>query len=90
MAENRQPENGAGERQGWALVDAAWQIVGSVAFCGVVGYFADRHFGTKPWLFVGGMVFGIVSGMTLFLKTVLSLDAKRRAQDQKHDGVKPR
>jgi hypothetical protein len=37
----------------------------SVVAGGGIGYALDDHFGTLPWITVGGLVFGIVSAVLL-------------------------
>jgi len=42
--------------------------VGSVCAGGALGYWGDRVWGTKPWLTVAGLTFGIVAGLYQFIK----------------------
>lgn len=39
-------------------------VIGTTA-----GYFLDRQFGTSPWLFLLGFVFGLVAGILNVLRT---------------------
>ena len=55
---------------------AAWNLTGGVALGVLAGYFADRHWGTAPWLLVAGSVLGMAVGMYGFFKAVA--DAERR------------
>jgi F0F1-type ATP synthase assembly protein I len=38
------------------------------------GYWADKKFGTSPWLMLGGIVLGATAGFILFFREVLSKD----------------
>jgi F0F1-type ATP synthase assembly protein I len=42
---------------------------------GALGYFADRHFGTRPWLTLLGLVAGTIGGMVNFIHQALHPDA---------------
>ena len=45
------------------------------------GYFADRWLGTKPWLTLIGLGFGIVAGFVNFFRSVKT--AERNLDDSK-------
>ncbi len=62
-----------------------WKSVGDVAQVGMVlvvaiviglglGYAADRWLGTKPWLTLVGLGFGIAAGFLNVFRTVKALD----------------
>lgn len=79
------PKPGA-NREAWAYIDASWQLVGAVGLCTAAGYFADKHFGTTPWLLVAGAVLGFTAGMFTFFRVVLKLaekDAKARQESER-------
>ena len=78
MTEERPPDEGASRRQAWVMVDAAWSLVAAVGLCSAGGYFADKHFGTTPWLLVGGSLLGLAAGFTTFFRTVLNAEAKKK------------
>jgi ATP synthase protein I len=46
------------------------------------GYYADRWLGTKPWLTMIGLGFGIVSAFVILFRSV---KAAERALDEDHD-----
>ncbi len=52
------------------------QLAISIVMCGALGWYADRHAGTEPWLLVGGLVLGMVVGVMQFVRTVRRLDRK--------------
>src|SRR5262245_24292733 len=57
------------ERSGPAA-GASYTMIGAIAVCGGLGYGIDYWFGTSPWFFVGGLMFGIVIGMWEIAKIV--------------------
>lgn len=59
-------------------IDAAWQLSGSLVGLTLVGWWADRRFGTAPWLLVGGAVLGMVVGFYAFFKAVMVLNKKQQ------------
>ena len=80
MADGTKP---GANREAWAYIDASWQLVGAVGLCTAAGYFADRHFGTTPWLLVAGAGLGFAAGMFTFFRVVLKLadkDSKARQE----------
>ncbi|HKR81964.1 MAG TPA: AtpZ/AtpI family protein [Candidatus Saccharimonadales bacterium] len=51
---------------GIQFLDTTWRIAVPVVLFAVGGIFADRHFGSKPWLTLLGMVAGfVVAGFLL-------------------------
>ncbi len=48
------------------------QIAVSFAFFVLLGYWADSNFGTSPWLFLFGVLVGMVGMALLLLKVVRS------------------
>jgi F0F1-type ATP synthase assembly protein I len=52
-------------------MDIGWTFVIAVGGGAWVGYKADAHFGTKPWLLLLGAVFGMVVGFYRFFSVVL-------------------
>jgi F0F1-type ATP synthase assembly protein I len=68
----------------------AWKSVGELASIGVAmvlatviglaaGYLADRWLGTKPWLTLVGLGFGIAAGFVTLARSVKS--AERNLED---------
>ena len=56
----------------WQDMSAAWNAVGefvaAVAVYGVGGWFADKWLGTGHFLFLGGLMFGMVLGVYILMK----------------------
>ena len=69
-------------RSAGPLFTSGIQMAVATGIMGYVGYLADEHWGTSPWLMVVGIFFGAVAGMYLFIRTVMGLDKK-----QKLDGI---
>jgi len=59
---------------GFAMVLAT--VIGLVG-----GYYADKWLGTKPWLLLIGLGFGIVAGFVIFFRSVNR--AERELDDSK-------
>lgn len=57
------------------LMDTTWRIAVPVVLCAVLGIFADKRFGTKPWLTLLLTVIGFV-GAALLIKRQLAAVAK--------------
>jgi F0F1-type ATP synthase assembly protein I len=56
----------------WAPYLNLGGVLAACAGIGVwIGHTLDEHFGTEPWLLLFGSIFGIVSGLYLFIKEVL-------------------
>ena len=51
-----------------------FEIAGSVAFFCLLGYFFDRHFGTKPTGILIGALVGIIVGTYLLIKEALAIN----------------
>lgn len=57
---------------------------------GAAGYYADGYFGTKPWLLLVGLAFGIAAGIKLLLtdtrKVLRNLDnASKEAEKAREE-----
>ena len=48
----------------------------SVILLTLLGWFLDKHWGTRPYLTIIGAILGVVTGFYNFLKTVMSLEKK--------------
>jgi F0F1-type ATP synthase assembly protein I len=57
------------ERAGPAAA-ISYSLIGSIGVLGALGYGLDRWLGTWPWGLVGGLLFGVVTGMYLLAKEV--------------------
>lgn len=53
------------------------QLCGSVAVAGGIGWWLDNTLGTSPWLLVTLLIFGIIAGMTVFIRTALKADNRK-------------
>lgn len=60
-------------RQGQPYIDAVWQLIGSVAGGGILGYVLDKWLHRSPWFLVGGLVLGIIAGTVEFIRVVTKL-----------------
>jgi F0F1-type ATP synthase assembly protein I len=63
-------DGGSSLGQALELVQSYLLIIAPMLGFGAVGYWLDGRWGTKPWLLAAGLVLGMVSGMTAFLRTV--------------------
>jgi F0F1-type ATP synthase assembly protein I len=61
--------------RGLAQAQMGFQLVAAMVAVGALGYFADRHFGTRPWLTLLGLVAGTIGGMVNFIHQALHPDA---------------
>ena len=44
------------------MAGASYTLIGAIVLLGFLGYFGDLWLGTRPWLMVGGLLFGMVVG----------------------------
>ena len=72
------PAPGQGQDDGPSPLARAMQqsqmgllLVAPVLGLGAIGYFLDRHFGTSPWITLGGLVLGVIGGMVNFIHAAL-------------------
>jgi F0F1-type ATP synthase assembly protein I len=56
-------------RSGPAAV-ASYTLIGAIVLLGGLGYVLDRWRGTSPWLFLGGMLLGMIVGFYELAKVV--------------------
>jgi F0F1-type ATP synthase assembly protein I len=49
---------------------ASYSLIGAVLLLGGAGYLLDRWLGTAPWGLVGGLLFGVATGLYLLAKEV--------------------
>jgi len=58
-------------RRAWALAATlGWNLVVSICLGGALGYWADRSWGTQPWMTVAGFTLGIIAGLYQFIMTI--------------------
>jgi ATP synthase protein I len=74
-----------GEKDAWKALAELSTIGMTMVLSTVIGlaggYFADRWLGTKPWLTLIGLGFGIVAGFVNFFRSVKT--AERNLDDPK-------
>jgi ATP synthase protein I len=58
------------------------ELAGAVAGFALVGYWIDRHFGSKPWGLVIGLVLGLVGGFYNLVRESLAATREARAEDE--------
>jgi ATP synthase protein I len=66
-------DNGETTRKSGLAYAAAFTLFACVAALTVVGWLADRWFGTKPWLLVAGIVLGAIAGFYQFVRLTSQL-----------------
>lgn len=65
----------AGLRESGPYVTLGLQMGLTVAVCTLGGFFADRHFGTLPWLTLAGGLLGIVALVVQLVRAVRDINA---------------
>ncbi len=60
-------------------------MAGCVAIGALFGHWLDGRLGTRPWILLGGSLFGIGSGFYHFFKVVLKAPEKNTEEEDKHD-----
>ena len=68
-------EKGLNARRQGAAYQGALEAVFAILIGGGIGYWADRHFGTSPWLLVAGFAIGFGS----FVLRLIQLGRQLRA-----------
>jgi len=58
-------------REAGPYITASYTLIGSILVLGLGGYFLDRWLNTTPWLFLIGIVLGLVVGFYDLAKVVL-------------------
>ena len=86
-----QDKKGLTERQRmWRLAGRYSSVGVEMAICiggtSYAGYYADQHFGTKPWLFVFGVIVGTGAAIKAIIRVVKRFKASNRAPDQTTGG----
>jgi len=62
------------------LTAVAWEFLGSIIAGAMIGYFADRYFGSSPWGLIVCTLFGSCSG--LYRMVVMLRQLERRSNDE--------
>jgi ATP synthase protein I len=74
-----------GEKSAWSALAELSSVGFSMVLATVIGlaggYFLDRWLGTKPWLLLLGLGFGIAAGFVIFFRSVKR--ANRELDDSK-------
>lgn len=52
------------------------QMCGAVVISGAIGWWVDTHFHIAPIFLIIMLLFGIISGMTMFIRAALRADKK--------------
>ncbi len=73
---NAGPDTAEGSAAGLAMRAVTELLVGLVV-CMVGGYYADRYFGTAPWIMLALMPFGLAAGVV----NVMRLSNSKQAKD---------
>ena len=55
---------------------AVLELLVGLAVCMVAGYYADRYFGTRPWIMLALMPFGLAAGVVNVMRLSNSKQAK--------------
>ena len=71
-------ERGPSHGQTAQLVNLGTLLFACVAVGLAAGYFADRWLGTKSWLLLAGLGFGIVAAAVNFYRTIKTLNEQDR------------
>jgi F0F1-type ATP synthase assembly protein I len=58
-----------------------WQMVLTIVLCGILGWWLDKQFNTKPWLLIGFLFFGVFAAMVSFLKTAMNANKKKNTKE---------
>jgi len=61
------------------------EMAGAVAGFALVGYWIDRHFGSKPWGLVIGVALGLVGGLYNMVKESLLATREAQAEDEANE-----
>ena len=73
------PEGGKANALNEALryAQVGTMIVAPMILLGGLGYWLDRRFGTKPWIFLGGLLLGMLGGFVSFFQLVFPPKGRR-------------
>lgn len=58
-------------REAGPYASASYTLIGAILLLGMAGYFLDRWLNTTPWLFLIGLMLGLVIGFYEMAKVVL-------------------
>jgi len=58
-------------RESGPYASASYTLIGAILLLGMAGYFLDRWLNTTPWLFLIGLLLGLVIGFYEMAKVVL-------------------
>jgi ATP synthase protein I len=58
------------------------ELAGAVAGFALLGYWIDRHFGSKPWGLLIGLGLGMVGGLYNLVKEALAATREARDEDR--------
>jgi ATP synthase protein I len=52
----------------WQMTGIGVEFVVAIAMLGGIGWWADRHFGTSPWLMLVGVAVGFAVGLWIIIR----------------------
>jgi F0F1-type ATP synthase assembly protein I len=58
------------------LTAVAWDFLGSIIAGALIGYFADRHFGSSPWGLIACTLLGSCTGLYRMVTTLRQLERR--------------
>ncbi len=79
-------ENGRNARRQGAAYQGALEAVFAILIAGGIGYWADSHWGTSPWLLLLGFAVGFGSFVLRLLRLGRQLRAGEPPADEKPGG----
>ena len=59
-------------------LNLGWQLAITIIVMVFLGKWLDAQFDTSPWMIVCCSIFGVFAGMYTFIKTVITLDKKKK------------
>jgi len=59
------------------LTAVAWEFLGSIMAGALLGWLADRQFGTAPWGLIGLTLFGTSTGLYRMIVTLKRFERRR-------------
>lgn len=57
------------------FLDTTWRVGAPILLFTIIGIFADRHLGTKPWLTLLGVAIGFVGAGLLIKQLIAAVSA---------------
>lgn len=73
-------------RSAGRLSTVGWEFAISVIACFFAGFWADKKFGTSPWLTLGGLVLGMMTGFWTLYKVTRALQKESEEAERNERG----